>query len=290
MLFRSLGLDEAGLDEAEVRTYVARPRGWIDLEASAIAELDRAVERSADLVEERRRVLRAHEASRPQVLDVGEAEAVAAAARARCEDLRTLEATLRARALADDAQRDRAASLRAAIAREAPSARRWDRLASVIGSADGARLQRFAQGLTLDVLLAHANTQLAALTPRYALQRVPGGDLDVQVIDRDMADEVRAVASLSGGETFLASLALALGLASLAAETTPVRSLFIDEGFGTLDRETLEVAIAALDALQHQGRQVGIISHVDGLAEQIGVRVSVERVSAGTSRVVIRTG
>ena len=112
-------------------------------------------------------------------------------------------------------------------------------------------------------------------------------NLALQVVDTDMGDEVRAIPSLSGGETFLTSLALALGLSSLAASETPVESLFIDEGFGTLDRETLEIALAALDALQASGRQVGLISHVDGLSEHIGVAVRVEKLGAGRSRVVL---
>ena len=133
----------------------------------------------------------------------------------------------------------------------------------------------------------YANHHLADLAPRYRLQRVPREDLALQVIDQDMGDEVRAIPSLSGGETFLTSLALALGLSSLAASETPVESLFIDEGFGTLDRDTLEVALAALDSLQASGRQVGLISHVDGLSEHIGVAIQVQKLGAGKSRIVL---
>ncbi len=117
--------------------------------------------------------------------------------------------------------------------------------------------------------------------------RVPKYDLDLQVVDGDMGDEVRGVSSLSGGESFLVSLALALGLASLSSETTQVETLFIDEGFGTLDPDTLEMALATLDALQATGRQVGIISHVSGLAERIGAQVRVVKQGAGRSRLVV---
>jgi exonuclease SbcC len=100
-----------------------------------------------------------------------------------------------------------------------------------------------------------------------------------------MGDEVRSVHSLSGGESFLVSLALALGLASLASERVQVESLFIDEGFGALDAEALDMAIASLDTLYSLGRQVGVISHVPTLVERIGIQVRVEAQGGGRSRV-----
>ncbi|MHC4514516.1 MAG: SbcC/MukB-like Walker B domain-containing protein, partial [Planctomycetota bacterium] len=155
------------------------------------------------------------------------------------------------------------------------------------GSRDGARFRVFAQSLTLDVLLQTANRHLAELAPRYQLMRVPGHDLDLQVVDLDMAEEIRSVHSLSGGETFLVSLALALALASLSAHETPVESLFIDEGLGTLDTQTLDIALSTLDALQASGRKVGLISHVAGTAERIGVQVRVSPTGGGRSRVEV---
>jgi exonuclease SbcC len=143
----------------------------------------------------------------------------------------------------------------------------------------------FAQGLTLDLLLQHANQQLSELAPRYRLSRVPGTDLSLQVIDLVMASEIRSVDSLSGGESFLVSLALALGLSDLAATNVHVGSLFIDEGFGTLDANTLDVALAVLDGLRERGRVVGLISHVSGLAERIGAQVRVTPQGAGRSTV-----
>ena len=110
---------------------------------------------------------------------------------------------------------------------------------------------------------------------------MPRSDLELQVVDGDMGDEVRSVYSLSGGESFLVSLALALGLASLSSHATQVESLFIDEGFGTLDQETLDVAIASLDTLQSLGRKVGVISHVPTLVERIGTQVRASLRAAG---------
>ena len=115
---------------------------------------------------------------------------------------------------------------------------RWAKLNELAGSADGAKFRRIAQGYTLDVLLSYANVQLRQLSRRYRLERVPD-TLALQVIDQDMCDEIRTVHSLSGGESFLVSLALALGLSSLSSNRMKVESLFIDEGFGSLDAETL---------------------------------------------------
>ena len=104
----------------------------------------------------------------------------------------------------------------------------WQQMSDLIGSASGAKFRTFAQSLTLEQLLLLANQHLDELAPRYQLQRVPGTDLALQVIDRDMGDDIRAVESLSGGESFLVSLALALGLSSLSAHDTRIESLFID--------------------------------------------------------------
>ena len=159
---------------------------------------------------------------------------------------------------------------------------RWAKLNELAGSADGAKFRRIAQGYTLDILLNYANVQLRELTRRYRLERVPE-TLALQVIDRDMCDEVRTVHSLSGGESFLVSLALALGLSSLSSNRMRVESLFIDEGFGSLDAETLRVAMDALESLRTQGRKIGAISHVQEMTERIPVRICVNRAGNGRS-------
>ena len=142
--------------------------------------------------------------------------------------------------------------------------------------------QRIAQGYTLDVLLSYANVQLRDLSRRYRLERVPE-TLALQVIDRDMCDEVRTVHSLSGGESFLVSLALALGLSSLSSNRMKVESLFIDEGFGSLDADTLRIAMDALESLRTQGRKIGVISHVQEMTERIPVQICVNRAGNGRS-------
>ncbi len=166
---------------------------------------------------------------------------------------------------------------------------KWESLNELIGSSSGQKFRIFAQSLTLETLLSYTNSHLQEFARRYFLQRVPGSDLELQVVDRDMADEVRSVHSLSGGESFLVSLALALGLASLSSNKIQVESLFIDEGFGSLDQETLDIAIASLDTLQSLGRKVGVISHVPVLVERIGAKVVVEKIGGGQSVVSVRT-
>jgi len=181
------------------------------------------------------------------------------------------------------AQRDGAQEREAAL----HEVNRWERLNGLIGSADGKRFRRIAQAYNLDHLLTHANQHLRALTPRYRLIR-GGSELGILVIDGDMADERRSAHSLSGGETFLVSLALALGLASLASHQLAIESLFIDEGFGSLDPESLALAMDALDGLQAQGRRVGVISHVQEMHERIPLQIRVEPSGNGASRLVIQ--
>ena len=150
-------------------------------------------------------------------------------------------------------------------------------LGQVIGSHDGKLFRSFAQSLTLDGLLAVANSHLEELAPRYQLERVPEARSRAPGDRSRPRRRGRSVQSLSGGESFLVSLALALGLSSMSAHDVRVRTLLIDEGFGTLDPATLDSALAVLDALQATGRQVGIISHVPALVERVGAHVRVIR-------------
>jgi exonuclease SbcC len=160
----------------------------------------------------------------------------------------------------------------------------WGSLNELIGSADGKKFRNYAQQYTLDVLLGYANRHLHELSRRYRLQRI-NDTLALMVIDQDMGDEQRSVHSLSGGESFLVSLALALGLASLSSNRVRVESLFIDEGFGSLDADTLRVAMDALDGLQAMGRKVGVISHGQEMTERIATRILVSRTAGGRSLV-----
>jgi exonuclease SbcC len=135
-------------------------------------------------------------------------------------------------------------------------------------------------------LLSFANIHLQDLSNRYRIERIPN-TLGLQVVDLDMGDEIRTVYSLSGGESFLVSLALALGLASLSSSKMKVESLFIDEGFGSLDPNTLNIAMDALERLHNQGRKVGVISHVQEMTERIPVQIKVSKKASGRSQVEV---
>ncbi len=159
----------------------------------------------------------------------------------------------------------------------------WQEVDSAIGSPNGDRFRLFAQSLTLEQLIVLANEHLDSFSKRYHLARSPAADLAIHVTDRDMDDEERPTRSLSGGERFLVSLALALALSGLEGRDFLVDTLFIDEGFGSLDAETLDIATTALESLHSRGRKVGVITHVAGIIEHIPVQVKVEKLGGGSS-------
>ena len=165
----------------------------------------------------------------------------------------------------------------------------WVKLQEMIGSADGNKFAKFAQGITLDQLISLANNHLSVLSSRYELQRSlePKQLLEIEVIDSFQGNVIRPVSTLSGGESFIVSLALALGLSSLASQKIAIDSLFLDEGFGTLDEDSLETALNALNLLQSSGKMVGVISHVQALKERIPLQIKVVPKGDGTSFVEI---
>lgn len=164
----------------------------------------------------------------------------------------------------------------------------WQRLDGLIGSAKGDKFRKFAQGLTLDHLLHLANRHLARLHGRYLLRRKPTGELELDIVDAWQGDATRDTRTLSGGEGFLVSLALALALSDLVSNKTSIDSLFLDEGFGSLDGDTLEVALTALDSLNASGKMIGIISHVEAMKERIPAQIRVEKGGGiGHSRLVV---
>ena len=161
----------------------------------------------------------------------------------------------------------------------------WVKLNEMIGSADGNKFAKFAQGITLDQLINLANQHLSLLSSRYELQRSTEQKqiLEIDVCDSFQGNTIRPVSTLSGGESFIVSLSLALGLSSLASQKIAIDSLFLDEGFGTLDEDSLELALNALNLLQSSGKMVGVISHVQALKERIPLQIKVEPRGDGTS-------
>lgn len=162
---------------------------------------------------------------------------------------------------------------------------RWDDLHQLIGSADGKKFRNFAQGLTFEMMTAHANHQLKKMSNRYMLIRDASQPLELNVIDNYQAGEIRSTKNLSGGESFIVSLALALGLSHMASRNVRVDSLFLDEGFGTLDDEALETALETLAELQQDGKLIGVISHVSALKERIGTQIQVTAGTGGRSSI-----
>jgi len=161
----------------------------------------------------------------------------------------------------------------------------WIKLNEMIGSSSGDKFAKFAQGITLDQLIYLANKHLQILSPRYELQRSSDSSklLEIEIIDGFQGDVVRPVSTLSGGENFIVSLSLALGLSALASQKISIDSLFLDEGFGTLDSDSLELALNALNQLQSSGKMVGVISHVEALKERIPLQIRVMPKGDGTS-------
>ena len=162
---------------------------------------------------------------------------------------------------------------------------KWRLLDELIGGSDAKKFRNFVQGLTFDLLISHANRNLLRIAPRYLLQRAPEAILELNVIDSEQAGEIRTVKNLSGGESFLVSLALALGLSDMAGKNTRIDSLFLDEGFGSLDEETLDSALTALTALAGENKLIGVISHVGGLQERLSTIISVIPLGSGRSRI-----
>lgn len=191
--------------------------------------------------------------------------------------------------LTSDAQRrEQQKQLLTTIEQETQQLEDWSYLNQLIGSKEGDKFRKFAQGLTLDHLVWLANNQLNRLHGRYLLQRKSQEALELQVVDTWQADALRDTRTLSGGESFLVSLALALALSDLVSHKTRIESLFLDEGFGTLDAATLDGALDALDALNASGKTIGVISHVEAMKERIPVQIKVRKVNGlGYSRLEV---
>lgn len=272
-------------DEADLARALDHRPEERDRLATRIAALTERETETRTTLEDRRRRLEGYRADAPPESSRAEATKQIEVNRNALFAVTDRLATLQVHHAHDEEARKKARSLAAKLAEQHERTRRWAELSTLIGSADGRKFRTFAQSFTLELLLEQANLHLTELRPRYHLRRVPERDMDMFVEDRDLGDEPRPISTLSGGERFLVSLALALGLSSLSSKSVRLDSLFIDEGFGALDRDSLETALAVLDQLQAEGRTVGLISHVADLAERVVDRVEIHPVSPGTSEV-----
>lgn len=205
---------------------------------------------------------------------------------AESEDQRLTEklAEIKARLRSDDENRQSVAEQQKAVDAQQAVVTSWDKLRMLIGSADGKKFRNFAQGLTFEIMVNHANQQLIDMNGRYLLQRDRENPLSLCVIDNWQGGEVRSVVNLSGGESFIISLALALGLSKMASKNARIDSLFLDEGFGTLDEETLNTAIETLSGLHEEGKLIGVISHIPLVKERITTQIEVIMGKGGVSR------
>ena len=239
--------------------------------------LDKALSDAQALVSAAVQQLATLQASPATSLGLAQLDEQLFALSAQLKALSERQGEIRAQLQGDDTRRLGQQSLFAAISLKQGEYDLWQQLNSLIGSADGAKYRKFAQGLTLDHLVYLANQQLERLHGRYQLARRSSGELELEVLDTWQADAARDTKTLSGGESFLVSLALALALSDLVSHKTSIDSLFLDEGFGTLDGETLEVALDALDNLNASGKMIGVISHVEALKERIPVQLKVHK-------------
>jgi len=251
-------------------------------ERVALEKIENAVRTGEGALTAHKDSLERHALGRPTTNEEATVREALVAIRRTKESAEAKRDAAKAVLLGDDQRRATSSQLTSELELRKVSARPWERLNDLIGSADGAKFRNIAQRRTLDILLGYANRQLDLLASRYRLERLPES-LNLIVVDRDMGDERRSVHSLSGGESFLVALALALGLASLTSNRLRIESLFIDEGFGSLDPETLGIAMEALMRLESQGRKVGVISHVSEMAEAIPVQIRVEKGRSGAS-------
>lgn len=265
---------------------LALSNDWMTTERAALQTIEQEVAKASSVLSERKLAFDNHKQNCLSERPLEELNALCNIAKSEAGDKKHKKGENSFRLQQDEANKNKIGDLLKSITAQVATTENWSKLNEIIGSADGKKFRQIAQEYTLDVLLGYANIHLKALTSRYKIERIPSS-LGLQVVDQDMGDEVRTVYSLSGGESFLVSLALALGLASLSSSRMKVESLFIDEGFGSLDPTTLNIAMDALERLHNQGRKVGVISHVQEMTERIPVQIKVSKQQSGKSKVEV---
>ncbi len=201
------------------------------------------------------------------------------------KELRDIIAGLKHKLSENATTKERIKEKQTAIEAQKKECRRWENLHELIGSADGKKYRNFAQGLTFEMMIGHANRQLQKMTDRYLLARDDAQPLELNVVDNYQAGEIRSTKNLSGGESFIVSLSLALGLSHMASKNVRVDSLFLDEGFGTLDEEALDIALETLSGLHEDGKLIGVISHVPALKERISTQIFIVPKTGGRSHI-----
>lgn len=282
--------DEKHQISAEIlKDLISKSREWINQEKQYLSEMqNKRLAIDATLTERKKRSLR-HQESENKPLEEETKDILSENLNTiseLTEDINKRLSEIEVALLTHEKGKEQVKTFEKELNEKSELYENWAKLNDLLGSANGNKFKTIAQGYTLNVLLSYANKHLEGLTQRYSLEKIPD-TLALQVVDNDMLGEVRSVHSLSGGESFLISLALALGLSSLSSNRMKIESLFIDEGFGALDIDTLSIAMDALDNLQTQGRKIGVISHVEEMKERITTQIQVIKSANGRSSVRI---
>lgn len=283
---------EASLTLEQLEKLLAHDEAWQKKCRAELKQLDDRLQEAMLAISERQRLLQEHldRADKPEGDIRGEVVQIELAKlQEQLSGLAKEDKDISVELSKDKGERERLELLRGEKEKLAPKAKLWAQLNDLIGSASGDKFAKIAQRYTISNLLGFANKQLEIIAPRYRLKQVDIDSLNLVVVDTYMMNEERTVFSLSGGETFLVSLSLALGLSSLSSRHVSIRSLFIDEGFGSLDADTLAIALDALETLQsQQGRRIGVISHVQEMNERIAAQIHVKSNGSGGSTITIK--
>jgi DNA repair protein SbcC/Rad50 len=281
-------LRKHGLAEDEARQLISRGASWCRETRDIISDYENRVKRARERLKLRERQLRSHERTRPERRRE-EADRLFVETIEERQALDCSQGDIRVRLIHAQSVEERIRELTEELYSLEEGGRVWIELGEIIGSADGTSFRNFAQTYTLDLLLDHSNMHLAKLKPRYRMRRShdESDPFGILILDEELGDEPRPVITLSEGETFLVSLALALGLSSLQSQRVRLESLFIDEGFGTLDSTALQTVLGALQALELRDRQIAIISHVGAFTDHFPAEVRVVPLGFGTSRLEI---
>lgn len=256
--------------------------------AHANGTFDSAREEMADAVRKREMAVSAFTAMKVEVPNPAAKEAEVSELKQKTEELATESGKIDTKLKLDEECRKRKNDLIEELKDAESKKQKWERLNTWLGGSSGERFKRYAQGITLRQLLKVSNPHLVDMTQgRYEMVWNPEGsdasELLPSIIDKDQGGETRPVTNLSGGERFQVSLALALGLSEMSSDRLSVDSLFLDEGFGTLDGKNLESALDTLCRLQQDGKLIGIISHVTEVGDRISTQIEVRKVGGGLS-------
>ncbi|GHT01470.1 nuclease SbcCD subunit C [Bacteroidia bacterium] len=285
-----LATKQGSITEAQLTELLSKSKQWLDAEKQFLDELKNKETSVKATLEERKNNLEKHNLLEIRPTDERETKVYLsekqAEAATQIEHGTKRQTEIEVALTTHNKGKERIKTYEKVLSEKAILSENWKKLDDLFGSASGSKFKEIAQGYTLEALLTYANKHLQELSKRYELQRIPDS-LALQVTDLDMLGDIRTVHSLSGGESFLISLALALGLSSLSSNRMKVESLFIDEGFGSLDIDTLRIAMDALERLQTQGRKIGVISHVPEMTERIAAQVRVTKRMNGKSTVHI---